>query len=47
MLGERRRRWVNIKPTLGECLVFAGRLELLINIVEENTSNTSNVHKFG
>ena len=24
MLDQRRRRWVNIKPTLGECLVFAG-----------------------
>ena len=24
MLGQRRRRWPNIKPTLGRCLVFAG-----------------------
>ena len=24
MLGQRRRRWTNIEPTLGERLVFAG-----------------------
>ena len=24
MLGQRRRRWTNIEPTMGECLVFAG-----------------------
>ena len=24
MLGQRRRRWTNIYPSLGECLVFAG-----------------------
>ena len=24
MLDQRRRRWANIEPTLGECLVFAG-----------------------
>ena len=24
MLGQRRRRWPNIKPALGERLVFAG-----------------------
>ena len=24
MLGQRRRRWPNIDPTLGECLMFAG-----------------------
>ena len=24
MLDQRRRRWSNIKPTLGLCLVFAG-----------------------
>ena len=24
MLGQRRRRWANIKPTLGQPLVFAG-----------------------
>ena len=22
MLGQRRRRWLNIEPTLGECLVL-------------------------
>ena len=22
MLGQRRRRWANIKPVLGECIVF-------------------------
>ena len=26
MLGQRRRRWPNIKPTLFQCLVFAGSL---------------------
>ena len=25
MLAHRLRRWTNIEPTLGECLVFAGR----------------------
>ena len=25
MLGQRRRRWTNIEPALGQCLVFAGR----------------------
>ena len=24
MLDQRRRRWANIKPTVGQCLVFAG-----------------------
>ena len=24
MLGQRDRRWVNIKPALDQCLVFAG-----------------------
>ena len=24
MLGQRRRRWANIEPALGECLVIAG-----------------------
>ena len=24
MLGQRRRRWPNIKPTLYTCLVFVG-----------------------
>ena len=26
MLGQRRRRWTNIGPTLAECLVFSGLL---------------------
>ena len=26
MLGQRRRRWTNIEPTMAECLVFAGGL---------------------
>ena len=29
MLDQRRRRWANIKPTLGERLVFAGNLPVL------------------
>ena len=24
MLGQRRRRWPNIKPALVQCIVFAG-----------------------
>ena len=24
MLGQRRRRWTNIEPTMAQCLVFAG-----------------------
>ena len=27
MLGQRLRRWSNIVPTLGERLVFAGRIQ--------------------
>ena len=26
MLGQRLRRWLNIKPALGQCLVCVGRL---------------------
>ena len=26
MLGQRRRRWPNIKSTLGQCLMFSGTL---------------------
>ena len=29
MLGQRRRRWANIKPTLGEGLVFTGIVTVL------------------
>ena len=25
MLVQRLRRWLNIEPTMGECLVFAGK----------------------
>ena len=25
MLGQRRRRWANIKPTVFQCVVFAGK----------------------
>ena len=25
MLGQRRRRWLNIEPTLGQCLIFVGK----------------------
>ena len=31
MLGERRRRWPNIKPALGEWIVYFGRVALLSN----------------
>ena len=27
MLGQRRRRWANIKPVLVQCLVFAGNCD--------------------
>ena len=27
MLAQRRRRWANISPTLGQRLVFAGRVQ--------------------
>ena len=30
MLGHRLRRWPNIKPTLLQCVVFAGKLILYI-----------------
>ena len=30
MLDQRRRRWANIKPTLAECLVLAGILQVLL-----------------
>ena len=26
MLGQRRRRWLNIKPVFGQCILFAGIL---------------------
>ena len=31
MLGQRRRRWPNIGPTLGRCLVFCGDILLLVD----------------
>ena len=33
LLAQRRRRCANIKPTLGQCLVFAGLIMGLIQIV--------------
>ena len=30
MLGQRRRRWVNINPTLVQCLMFAGSQHTLL-----------------
>ena len=30
MLGQRRRRWTTIDPSLSECLVFAGKEQLLL-----------------
>ena len=32
MFGQRRRRWPNINPALGQCLVHAGYLVLTINL---------------
>ena len=29
MLGQRRRQWANIKPTLFQCVVFAGNYRLI------------------
>ena len=26
MLDQRRRRWANIEPTMGKCLMFAGSI---------------------
>ena len=28
MLGQRRRRWANVKTTLVYCIVFAGRVQI-------------------
>ena len=30
MLGQRRRRWTNIGPTLGRCIVFAGHYPWIV-----------------
>ena len=38
MLGQRRRRWTNIKPTLGQRLVFAERR------LYEPISNNNNLY---
>ena len=32
MLGQHRRQWPNINPTLGQSVVFAGRYDLVIRI---------------
>ena len=36
MLGQRRRRWPNINPTLGEYLVFAGKTFAKRDILDIN-----------
>ena len=28
MLGQRRRRWTNIEPTIAQCFVFAWQFDL-------------------
>ena len=51
MLGQRLRRWTNIKPTLGQRLVFAEmhagseHCQCVTNQVEPNKCNPSNVVK--
>ena len=30
VLGQRRRRWTNVKTALGQCLVFAGMVLIYI-----------------
>ena len=40
MLGQRRRRWANIKPTMLQCVVFAGlltaQLATILPTIESN-----------
>ena len=35
MLGQCRRRWTNIKPALADCLVFAGFLVSVLEVMIE------------
>ena len=35
MLGQRRRRWTNIESTLGERLVFAGKVLMVYPKITE------------
>ena len=37
MLGQRRRRWINIGPTVCRCLVFAG---MVVAVQKEKTTAT-------
>ena len=32
MLGQRRRRWTNIVPTLGQCIVSSVRSDTSLNV---------------
>ena len=45
MLGQRRRRWINIEPTLGERLVFAvGPIAMITNGIQNKTPRFLNQH---
>ena len=37
MLGQRRRRWPNIKTALGECLVLAGKVNSDLTLPKTGT----------
>ena len=41
MLGHRLRRWPNIKPAVGKCLMFAGKVRVYSRI-EHNTRRLPN-----
>ena len=34
MLGHRLRRWPNIGPTMAQCLVFAGDLQIYTSTID-------------
>ena len=45
MLGQRRRKFTNVKPTLGQCIIFAGQRVCAIlqkkSIANENCKHMS------
>ena len=44
LLGQRRRRWANSKPTVGQRLMFAGYTGIYIDIGHIKTSVCNKIH---
>ena len=36
MLAQRRRRWANVGPALGQCLMLAGQCLIVRSVLFEN-----------